>query len=95
MIKIVGSELWRGGEKVGYVEGHHIRNRENALVGYFSEGEKAVYSAGDHKIAYIQGDKLYSTVGHADVHLSSVHEAIEGGVLSEVGKCAIYVLLGA
>jgi hypothetical protein len=49
-----------------------------------------------HKIAYIQEDFLISqgSGSEAKIHLDQVAENVEGGVLPEIGKCAVYVLLG-
>ena len=93
MLKILGNDIWRGGEKIGFIESNHVRDHNNKKLGFF-EG-KFVYDEDGHKIAYIEGDHLFSsTGGNARVQLEEVNEKIVGGVLPEIGKCAIYVLLG-
>ena len=90
----MGKEIWRGGEKIGWVEDHHIRAHDAKKLGYF-EGN-FVYNEDGHKLAYIEGDHLISYGGEHEskIALEKVSEGIEGGVLPEIGKCAIYVLLG-
>jgi len=92
MIKIVGQELWRGGEKIGWVEERHIFAHDGRKVGYFENN--FVYNMDGHKLAYIEGDHLISYGSNSKVGLEHVNENIQGGVLDELGKCAVYVLLG-
>ena len=94
MVKIIGNEIWRSGEKIGWVEDDHIRDRAGKRLGYFRD--RFVYDMDDHKIAYIEQDYLISqgSGSEAKIRLNEVAENIEGGVLSEIGKCAVYVLLG-
>jgi hypothetical protein len=92
MVKIVGNTVWRGEEKAGWIEGDKIRAHDGTKLGYF-EGN-FVYSEGGHKLAYIEGDYLVTYGGGSKVPLEKVSEEVEGGVLPEIGKCAVYVLLG-
>jgi hypothetical protein len=92
MIKIVGNDIWRGGEKVGFIDGNYIRAHDSRKLGYFED--RFVYSEEGHKLAYVEGDHLFSEGGSATVPLERVNEEIVGGVLPEIGKCAVYVLLG-
>jgi len=48
------------------------------------------------KIAYIEEDYLISEGSgtEAKIRLDQVAENVQGGVLPEIGKCAVYVLLG-
>jgi hypothetical protein len=93
MVKIVGNDIWRGAEKIGYVEGTHIRSHDGNRIGYF-EGNY-VYTEDGNKTAYIEEDHLVSYGGGSKIPLDTVNEAVEGGVLPEIGKCAVYVLLGS
>ena len=93
MLKINGHEIWRGGEKVGFIDGNYIRAHDWKKLGYF-EGN-FVHDVMGHKLAYINGDHLY-TESSAGVRISldKVNESIVGGLLTEIGKCAIYILIG-
>jgi hypothetical protein len=92
MVKIIGNDIWRGGEKIGWVEGARIRAHDGTKLGYF-EGN-FVYGEDGHKLAYIEGDHLVSYGSDTKIPLEKIAEEIEGGVLPEIGKCAVYVLLG-
>ena len=93
MIKIEGHEIWRNGAKVGYIEGDKIRDHEGRKLGYFSESH--VLNNEGRKIAYISGNYLCTESGtEVKVSLDKVNENIEGGLLTEIGKCAVYALIG-
>ncbi len=94
MIKIEGNDLRRGGEKIGWIEDRHVHARDGKKLGYFDN--KYVYDAMGRKLAYVEGDHLvsYGGGGESKVHLEKVSEAVEGGVMPGIEKCAVYVLLG-
>ncbi len=92
MLKLVGNDIYRAGQKIGWVEGNHIKARDGKKLGYFES--KFVYDSSGKKIAYIEEDYLVSEGGNAKIHLEKISEEIVGGVIPEIGKCAIYVLLG-
>ncbi|GEM_PF-391898 len=92
MIKIEGNDILRGGEKIGWIEGNDVRAHDGKKLGYF-EGNHVYNSLGE-RVAYINGDHLFSQGGsEMKMHLEKINEEIVGGVLPEIGKCAIYVLL--
>ncbi len=91
----MGHELWRGGEKAGYIYENHVVTHDGKKLGYFS-GE-FVYDIGGHKLAHIDGNHLYS-YGRGDeekIDLEKINEVIVGGTYPQIVKCAIYVLLGS
>jgi hypothetical protein len=94
MVKLIGNDVWRGSEKIGWIEGDYVRDRDGKRLGYFQSNY--VYDADAHKIAFIEGDYLISegSGSEAKIGLDKIAEEIQGGVLSEIGKCAVYVLLG-
>ena len=93
MIKIIGKDIWRGGEKIGWTEENHVWAHDGRKLGYFEENY--VYGEDGHKLAYIEGDHLIPYGGNSKVPLEKISEEIVGGVLPEIGKCAVYVLLGS
>ena len=93
MLKIIGYEIWRNGQRAGYVDGDKIRGHDNRILGYFTSDH--VYNAEGRKFAFIEGDWLSTGVSSARVPLDKVNESIEGGALPEIGKCAVYLLIGA
>ena len=36
MVKIIGNDIWRGGEKIGWIEGDYVRDRDGKKLGLFS-----------------------------------------------------------
>lgn len=95
MVKIIGNDIWRGGQKIGYIDGNsRVFAHDGKKLGYFQD--KYVYNQEGVRTAYIEEDHLVSYGGssNARIPLDKVNESIEGGVLPEIGKCAVYVLLG-
>ncbi len=94
MVKLIGNGIWRAGEKIGWIDGNYVRDRNDKRLGYFQD--KYVYNADGRKIAYIDQDYLVSegSGSEAKVHLEDIAENVQGGVIPEIGKCAVYVLLG-
>jgi hypothetical protein len=92
MVKIIGNDVWRSGEKIGFIDGTHIRTHDGHRIGFF-EGNY-VYNQEGNKTAEIENGYLVSYGGSSKISLDKVNESIEGGVLPEIGKCAVYVLLG-
>jgi hypothetical protein len=92
MLKLLGNEIYRAGDKIGWLERNHVFARDGRKLGYFDSVR--VYSADGDKIAYVEGDTLYDAAGNPKAPLELVSEAIEG-VLGAVGKCAVFVLLGS
>ena len=88
----MGNDITRAGEKIGWIEGNHIFAHDGKKIGYFAENY--VYDVNTQKIARIEGDFLISMgAREARTKLEQVNEEITGGVLPEIGKCAIFVLL--
>ncbi|MGC9603158.1 MAG: 4-fold beta flower protein [Minisyncoccia bacterium] len=93
MLKIIGHDIWREGQRVGWIDGYHIRAHDGKRLGYF-DGD-FVYGADGHKQAYIEGGYLHSeSSSTSKVSVDKINESIEGGMLPEIGKCAIYILIG-
>lgn len=93
MINIIGNEIRRDNEIIGYIDGNYIRNHKNERVGYFEENY--VRDANTNKLGYIDGEYFYSQTSRSSfVELDKINAGISGGVIPEIGKCAIYELLG-
>jgi len=93
MIKIDGDHLWRGGQKIGWVEDRHVRAEDGKHLGYFDESH--IYSEEGHRLGYVEGDYLFSESGDSKIALEKISEEIVGGTIPEIGKCAVYMLLGS
>ena len=91
MIKIIGNEIWRGAEKLGWVAENDVFDEKGKKLGYFSGHE--VYNMKGNKIAYVQNNKFYTSDGHS-YHLDDVAEKIQGGSISDTASVAIRILIG-
>jgi len=92
MIRVNGHELWRGGEKIGYVYDNFIKNHEGDKLGYF-QGE-FIYDINGHKEAYVQGDFLCFLNSSGKLRLEDINKDIAGGDLNNMQQAAVRVLLG-
>jgi hypothetical protein len=91
MLKIIHNDILRNDEKIGYLDGNQVWSHEGKKLGFFEDGH--VYDYDAKKIAYLEGEFLYGEDGSRKARLEEVTESIEG-VLPDLAKCAIYVLLG-
>ncbi|HVN26718.1 MAG TPA: hypothetical protein VMT99_03670 [Candidatus Paceibacterota bacterium] len=89
MPQIIENKVYHHGQKMGWIEGSHIRSADNQLLGYFDR--TYVYDAMMHKIAYIENDALHFENGQPHVSLERINEEIEGTYPLNV-KCAVHVL---
>ena len=95
MIKIIGNDLYRAGEKIGYMDTKHVWGHDGKKLGYFDY--RTVWGEDGRKLAFIDGDFLisYGASGEeSKVRLETMNEQVEGGVMPGIQKCAVYVLLG-
>ena len=95
MIKMIGNDVWRSGEKIGWVEGDYVHDKEGNRLGYFQD--HAIFDVDGHKIAYVGGGHLISqdADSEARVSLDDIDKVVKDCILPEIAKCAIYVLLGS
>jgi len=93
MLKIIGDNVYRNGEKVGWVERNYVLDHRGIKLGYFDN--KFIYNHERRRQAYIEGDHLYSEGSKfSKISLDKINEDIEGGILPMIAKAAVYVLLG-
>jgi hypothetical protein len=90
MPKIVDNKIYHAGKKIGWIDGHHIRDAGDVKLGYVQGSE--VWNESIHKVAYIQGNELKFENGSASVPLEKINEEIEG-TYPLITKCAVHVLL--
>jgi hypothetical protein len=89
MPHVIDNKIWHDGQRIGWVDGEHIRDDENKKLGYFENGY--VYNESGHKVAYIHENELCYENGRPPSELEHVNELIQGGI-SMLAKCAIKVL---
>jgi hypothetical protein len=91
MPKIVDNKIYHNGEKIGWIDGHHVRDKSDAKLGYF-QGNDIWDESATRKIAYIQENMLKFENGNASVSLEKINEEIQG-TYPLIVKCAVHVLL--
>lgn len=92
MLKIVGNDIMRNGEKIGWLENSHVFGREGEKLGRFDD--KYVYGRDDEKQAYIEGDYLCPDKRNfPKIFLENLEKDVEGG-FPVIAKAAAYLLLG-
>ena len=90
-MKIFDNKIWRNGQKIGWIDGNHIRTEvDNRKLGYFENN--FVYNMEGRKVAYLYENELKFENGSASIPLEHINEEIEGAV-PLLEKCAVHVLL--
>jgi hypothetical protein len=90
MIKIFDNKVWRDGEKIGWIEGSHVRDMGDKKLGYFEND--FIYNMDGRKVAYLQENELKYENSMNAVPLERVNGMIEGN-FPMLMKCAVKVLL--
>jgi hypothetical protein len=90
MIKIVDNKIWKDGEKVGWIDGHHVRAQDGTKLGYCQDN--FVYNDAAHKLAYIHENELVMQNGESSTPLEKINEEVEGEY-PILMKCTVWVLL--
>lgn len=90
MPQIVDHKVLHAGEKIGWIDGAHIRDKNDAKLGYYQEG--FVCNEAAHKIAYIKENELCFENGQPSIPLDKINEEIRGAYPLIV-KAAVYALL--
>ncbi len=89
-MKIIDHKIYHDGQKMGWIDGAHIRDLANAKLGYFENNY--IYNEAGHKVAYIHENELMFQNGNPSIPLQHINAEIEGTDPLLV-KCAVHVLL--
>ena len=92
MIKIVGNDITRGGEKIGWVEGNDVFDHNGHKLGYASGND--IYDKSGRKLGYLEGDHLKGADGNTSIRLEENRRIVTGGAHSDLTRSAIRLLLG-
>lgn len=92
MINVSGKDLFRGGQKIGYIQGNDIFSHDGKKLGYVDS--KHVFSRDGQKLAYLEGDYVYHTQDSKKMRIEDNHQHVNGGAISDVQRAAARVLLG-
>jgi hypothetical protein len=90
-MKIYDNKVWHDGQKIGWIDGIHIRSEADGhKLGYFQNN--FIFNEAGHKVAYIHENQLMFENGQSPISIEHINEKIEG-TDSLLEKCAVYVLL--
>lgn len=90
-MKIYDNKIWRNGQKIGWIDGNHVRTEpDGRKLGYFENN--FIYNMEGRKVAYVFENELRFENGSASVPLEKINEEIEG-VAPLLEKCAVQVLM--
>lgn len=92
MIKIIGNDIMRSGEKIGYIKGNDILNTVGNKLGYFSGDD--IYNYNGRKIGYLEGNSIKYENGNKKINILENKSRISGGAISDVCRAAIRLLFG-
>jgi hypothetical protein len=90
MIKIVGNDIYRGGEKLGWLEENDIYGEDGGKLGYYSGDD--IYNSSGAKIGYFEGTHLKTTSGRT-VSFEELRRHVLG-TASDIARAAVYLLFG-
>lgn len=89
-MKIFDNKIWHDGQKIGWIDGEHVRDNSNQKLGWFQNG--FVYNEAGQKVAYIFENELKFENGQPSISLDHINEKIEG-TAPMLQKCAVQVLV--
>lgn len=89
-MKIIDGKIWHDGQKMGRIDGEHIRDLSDNKLGYCMNG--VVYNEAAHKVAYIYENQLVFENGQPSVSLEHINTEVEG-TAPLLTKCAVHVLM--
>lgn len=93
MVNVIGNDIWRGGKKIGYINGNDIWSHDNKKLGYVS-GNHVYSAANNRKLLYLEGDFIKDPNGNEKMRIEDNHEHVIGGEISDVHRAAVRELLG-
>lgn len=92
MLRLVGDIVWRGDQRIGWLEGHAVFAYSSGKIGYYDNSY--VYNASGRKIAYFEGDYMKTEDGQLSIRLENLRDYVVSDSCSDHGRAAIRLLLG-
>ena len=89
MPHVLDRKIYHHDQKLGWIDGGHIRDDAGNKLGWFENG--FVFHENGHKVAYIHENQLVYENGRTPSSLEHINEEIQGDV-PILEKCAIKVL---
>ncbi len=92
MVKIIGNDLMREGQKIGWISGNDIFDGSGHKIGWFSSND--VYNRDGNKIGYVDGSYIRQVGSSAPILVQDNNKHVAGGAYSDICRAAIRLLIG-
>lgn len=92
MIKIIENDIFRGGEKIGYIRGNEIWEISGNKIGYYRGDE--IYNYKGVKIGYIDAGYIKYENGNRKISFQENKNRIIGETIPDICRAAIRLLFG-
>jgi len=92
MLKIVGNDILKDSQKIGWLSGNDIFNLSNEKIGYYSGND--IYNHRGLKIGYVDGSIIKMAGNSMQISVQENRLRISGGAYSDVCRAAIRLLFG-
>jgi hypothetical protein len=93
MIKIVENDIFKDGQKIGWLSGNDIFNLSGTKAGYYMGND--IYDSRGVKIGYVDGNSIRMTNSSIIISVQENRARILGGTYSDVCRAAIRLIFGA
>ena len=98
MIKIIGNDIKRNGEKIGWIDGNDVRDMANRKLG-FVIGDDIRRGSDGLKIGFIEGAYIITTMGTVTsssrkISIAENNKHVAGGFISNEMRAAIRLFFG-
>ena len=91
MIKIIGNDISKNGQKIGWIQSDDIYDSSGRKLGYYSGND--IYNSSGTKIGYVEGGSIKKQNGTV-ISIQQNRLRITGGSYSDICKAAIRLLFG-
>lgn len=93
MIKIIGNDIKRDGEKIGWIDGNDVRDMSNRKLGYVI-GDDIFRGSDGFKTAFVDGAYIISFSGKKMSVTENNQKHVTGGLISNEMRAAIRLFFG-
>lgn len=93
MIKIIGNDIKRDGEKIGWIDGNDVRDMSNRKLA-FVKGDDILRGSDGFKMAYTDGAYIITSSGKKISVTENNSKHVVGGSASNEMRAAIRLSFG-
>ena len=92
MIKIVDNDIYRDGQKVGWLEGSHVYDKSGKKLGRVDGND--IYDHSGNKKAYVEGRHIELQNDSKRISIDDNRKHVTGGTHSDTTRAAVRILMG-